>query len=144
MHCSTQYARGRNFREEIARILARHGRTAARIVPSDPLDLPQLVALIRSCHAFVLPTRGEGWGLPILEAMACELPCIITDYSGSRNSPTRTMPNSSASSACLKWRIPISSAPIPTGACGRSLDLGYGSGEGCSSHRGIAIGGMPK
>ena len=31
---------------------------------------------------FVLPTRGEGWGLPIVEAMAMELPVIVTNHSG--------------------------------------------------------------
>jgi len=33
--------------------------------------------------AFVLPTHGEGWGLPILEAMLMELPVIVTDWGGS-------------------------------------------------------------
>lgn len=32
--------------------------------------------------AFVLPTRGEGWGLPIAEAMAMGLPVIATNWSG--------------------------------------------------------------
>jgi glycosyltransferase involved in cell wall biosynthesis len=53
-----------------------------RIACTEPATLEGLVALMQSCHAFVLPTRGEGWGLPILEAMACELPCIVTGYSG--------------------------------------------------------------
>lgn len=35
-----------------------------------------------ACDAFVCPTRAEGWGLPVIEAMACGLPTIATGYSG--------------------------------------------------------------
>jgi len=38
--------------------------------------------LYKSFNAFVLPTRGEGWGLPIMEAMAMEMPTIATNWSG--------------------------------------------------------------
>ena len=36
------------------------------------------------CHvdALVLPTRGEGWGLPVTEAMSMGLPVIVTNASG--------------------------------------------------------------
>jgi len=34
-----------------------------------------------SCDAFINPTRGEGWNLPLIEAMACGLPCITTNWS---------------------------------------------------------------
>lgn len=34
------------------------------------------------CHAFVFPSKGEGWGLPLIEAAACGLPLITTYYSG--------------------------------------------------------------
>jgi GT2 family glycosyltransferase len=41
----------------------------------------QLGSIYRSADCFVLPTHGEGWGMPILEAMACGLPVIATDWS---------------------------------------------------------------
>lgn len=49
-------------------------------------DIPywMLGSLYRSVDCFVFPTRGEGWGLPILEAMACGIPSIATDWSGQR------------------------------------------------------------
>ena len=37
--------------------------------------------LYASCDSFVFPTRAEGWGLPVCEAMACGLPTIVTGYS---------------------------------------------------------------
>lgn len=41
----------------------------------------QLASLYRSADCFVLTSRGEGWGLPILEAMACGIPVIATNWS---------------------------------------------------------------
>ena len=38
--------------------------------------------MMRSCHAFVLPTGGEGWGCPPTQALACGLPVIVTDCQG--------------------------------------------------------------
>ncbi|CAA6668467.1 unnamed protein product [Spirodela intermedia] len=38
--------------------------------------------LYKAADAFVLPSRGEGWGRPLVEAMAMELPVIATNWSG--------------------------------------------------------------
>jgi glycosyltransferase involved in cell wall biosynthesis len=41
-----------------------------------------VVALYNCCDAFVLPSRAEAWGLPLLEAAAAGMPVIGTLYSG--------------------------------------------------------------
>lgn len=43
-------------------------------VVSEHLSNKELAMFYRSCDAFVLPTHGEGWGLPTHEAMAMGLP----------------------------------------------------------------------
>jgi RNA polymerase sigma factor (sigma-70 family) len=43
---------------------------------------PEMPRLYRAADAFVLPTRGEGWGRPLMEAMAAGLPTIATAWSG--------------------------------------------------------------
>jgi hypothetical protein len=60
----------------------------------DDTQLPraEYAALHRLADAFVLPTRGEGWCRPCVEAMACGKPMIATnwsameDYMGGHNS----------------------------------------------------------
>lgn len=42
----------------------------------------EMATLYASCDAFVLPSRGEGWGRPYMEAMATGLPTIGTCWSG--------------------------------------------------------------
>ncbi|HXE32155.1 MAG TPA: glycosyltransferase [Terriglobales bacterium] len=42
-------------------------------------EMPRLYA---SADAFVLPSRGEGWGRPYLEAAATQLPVLATRWSG--------------------------------------------------------------
>ena len=46
------------------------------------MPVSDLAELYRSCDAFVLPSKAEGWGLPLIEAAASGLPVITTMYSG--------------------------------------------------------------
>jgi glycosyltransferase involved in cell wall biosynthesis len=45
---------------------------------TDDLSEPQMAALYRACDVLALPYRGEGFGLPIAEAMASGLPVLVT------------------------------------------------------------------
>ena len=54
----------------------------------------QLRTFYQVADVFVLPTRGEGWGRPVLEAMACGLPAMVTNWSGPSDyiSPNNALP----------------------------------------------------
>jgi glycosyltransferase involved in cell wall biosynthesis len=52
------------------------------IIYSGNLAAAEMPALYRAAQAFVLPSRGEGWGRPLMEAMLMQLPAIGTRWSG--------------------------------------------------------------
>lgn len=53
--------------------------TAPEIVYLDnELTAAEMAGLYIACDCLVHPYRGEGFGLPVLEAMACALPVIVT------------------------------------------------------------------
>jgi glycosyltransferase involved in cell wall biosynthesis len=51
-------------------------------IVSDSVSANTMPRIFASADAFVLPSRGEGWGLPLMEAMAMELPTIGTAFGG--------------------------------------------------------------
>ena len=63
--------------------LAQRWRALPPVVLLDEmLAADELPRLYRAADAFVLPSRGEGWGRPVMEAMAMGLPAIATNWSG--------------------------------------------------------------
>lgn len=65
-------AKARSGVGEYPKILVVHGQ----------LTHQELACWYQSTQAFVLPTLGESWGLPVHEALLCGVPAIVTGGSG--------------------------------------------------------------
>ncbi|WP_228431383.1 glycosyltransferase [Baekduia soli] len=80
----------------------------ARVIHlTDVLDDAGVAALYRACDVLVHPYRGEGFAMPVLEAMACGVPAIVT-----AGGPTDEFCPPAAG-----WRIPSRRVTLP----GRSV-----------------------
>jgi len=84
-------ARGSDDPEALRHIIeleaAKHGRihrdemAHVEVITSRMSDY-DIARLYKACDAFVLPSHGEGWGLPVIQAMAMGLPTITVNGSG--------------------------------------------------------------
>lgn len=78
-------------------------------------DNDRMAALYTACHCLVHPYRGEGFGLPIAEAMACGLAPIVTGYGAALDfCPPE-----------IAWLIPATLHPLPAKLVGNlaTVDL---------------------
>ena len=72
----TFWQKGINYMDAIIRIL---GKANPNIIFNDQyMKEKDLVKLYNDCDCFVAPTRGESFGLTIINALACGLPVIVT------------------------------------------------------------------
>jgi len=49
------------------------------LIPTGYVETPELAALFRHAHAFMMPSLYEGFGLPLVEAMSCGCPVISSN-----------------------------------------------------------------
>jgi glycosyltransferase involved in cell wall biosynthesis len=68
-----------SLKDEIQKLSLKH-IPSIHVVNNVPTAF-HMAQLYNMVDCFVLPTRAEGWGLPIMEAMSCGLPVITTKYS---------------------------------------------------------------
>ncbi|MCA1828164.1 MAG: glycosyltransferase family 4 protein [Myxococcales bacterium] len=78
------FSGGRDPRKGLDTLLAAMppGADLVQVGPGSPLGFvadDELVDLYRTCALFVLPSLYEGFGFPLIEAMACGAPCIASD-----------------------------------------------------------------
>jgi len=70
---------------------------------TETLTDDEVAALYRACDVLVHPYRGEGFAMPVLEAMACGLPTVVTEGG----------PTDEFCPADAGWRIPSTKALLP-------------------------------
>lgn len=78
---TTHFIHQEQKQEEITSWIKRSNMTNVRVLWGAVND-QDMANLYQQADVFVLPSKGEGWGLPLIEAAASGLPIITTMYSG--------------------------------------------------------------
>lgn len=83
---------------------------------SDKLSTEQIIKMHEDCDCYVMLDRGEGFGLPYMEAAAAGNPIIATDYAGTREFLNKD------NSYCVPWQ--------PTYVCNMEWSPYYRGNDG--------------
>ena len=63
--------------------------TARNLGVEDRLHLlgyrSDVISVMKSCDIFVFPSKREGLSVALMEAMACDLPCLVSDIRGNND-----------------------------------------------------------
>ena len=68
--------------QDVAALLANDPEIGAIEIINRDMTEAEMIDLYSRVHVMVLPTRGEGFNLPALEAMLAGLPVIVTNFGG--------------------------------------------------------------
>ena len=71
-----------NLQKLIDQITPRKEGLPLLTINTENLPFNKMVDLYNKCTVFVSPTRAEAYNLPCMEALACGLPVITTDFGG--------------------------------------------------------------
>lgn len=80
LQCYNPFIENLNPFEEIMHMGVKVGKKL-QVIPPLP-KRTDLAKLYRTTDCFVLPTKGESWGLPMIESLACGTPVITTNWGG--------------------------------------------------------------
>ena len=78
----TELQTAQNYFEQVKAGIKIRKSYKQEIVICGKLDFSDYISVMSQCHCFVMPSRGEGFCIPALEAMAVGLPVVYTARTG--------------------------------------------------------------
>ena len=81
----SSFYKDKNMSEDIKTIIEDGTKPEILYLNKEDYTAHEMAGIYTACDCFVFPYRGEGFGLPVAEAMACGLPAIVTDKGSCRD-----------------------------------------------------------